>query len=487
MNQEQLLEQKKLLSMLNRLEAIEMETAFCAEDASSKPTEQQLAILKDNTSLCIYVPAANRSGKTQLGARIACWHFTNSHPYFVRPKEWGKGGILMMIVGRTRELVEVEIWNKKMKPLLDSNCYKEVYNGVALQRVINKENGNIITFASHEGNKQARDKLQGYTAQWTWVDELPADAGVFTELQVRTMTMRGRFFATFTPLVRNEKIKNLVDGCDGVISKKYPLLMLDNPALAGREEEILKQMEKYPPAERRARLYGEWYYGDAAVYPFDADLHCGDLPKDYHRSWRHIEGVDPAAAGLFGFVLLVEDPRTSRWYVVRAQYLDGDAPSTLLDKVEKLTEGYHIVKRTCDPAESWFVKEAAKRGRYYLGANKHDRKKEMIETLRQALFDRLLVIPSYNTDLTKELSSCQYHPDIPDKIIHAKKYHCCDALQYILDIIPKPEVAMVYKTPYERLEEQDRLRRVARENTKRTGGKTKRHYGALGVGRRWKR
>ncbi len=378
------------------------------------------------------------SGKSAVGSRECAWIFTETHPTFVRPSSWKNMPLTMLIVGRTTAQVE-ELWNKKIRPFLDSGDYREVRIGGSLHKVVHRINGNYILFFSHHSPEEAREKIQSFDAHWLWLDEMPDSFRLLEELHRRCMAWSGRFIATFTPKLRNNEIKNIVDNVTPY-QKTYRIGTLENPMYKGREEEVLAPLERMPEGYRNMILQGSWYTGDLAVYQFDSKMHCKELPENYSVGWRHVEAIDPAASSKAGYVILAEDPSTKKWHVVLADYIAGASAKVLLQEMEKKRNNVRIVKRISDPHESWFIKHAHEEGMTFVGVEKkNERKKELIKNVQIALDSRKVVISPWLSDLINEFATCQWSETADDRIVGSRRFHILDALQYAIDNLPKPE------------------------------------------------
>lgn len=452
-----------------RLERMKMAECFDPLDLDSAPTDGQQEILDGIHSFKHrYIRAGNQTGKTQIGARETAWIFEENHPTWERPSEWGKEPLVLLVIGRVTKQVEEVLW-RKIKGFLDLGQVKEVRSGGALQKVIHKENGNTIIFASHHAENEAREKLQAYVAHYVWIDEMPGSVSLIEELHRRVMARNGYFLATFTPKIKNDEIRKFVDGQQEPLAKTYRLKMLDNPLYKGREDEILASLEGLTESYRNCILYGEWLRDSNSVYDFDSDkMVVPRLPEYYSPAWRHVEAVDPALKSKFGFVLLAEDPKTDLWYVVKADYItDIYIPREMVEEVSKRTSGYNIVRRVSDPHEVWYMNTATdmKVRPVYQGVyDKTSRKGELMKNLQTSLGTKLL-IASWCTDLIDELNSMQWSETAANKIINSSSYHLVDSLQYGVDILPKPtlEKPPVSRDAHLRQMHEKRLNEKAKE------------------------
>lgn len=419
-----------------------------AELTSSKTTGNRIGVklgkireaetydirVKSNRSLYLTATGlvTHNSGKSNLGGREAAWIFTNNHPTW---KNKPTHPLLMIVVGKTHKIIREELWEGKIKPFLREGEYKIQKEGPALNSVTH-ENGNRIIFFSHKSPEECREAVQAFVADWVWLDEMPSSYKLLTELHTRCQANSAPFLATFTPLLRNQEIKNHIENGNPKLIKKYILKTYDNPTYSKEQLEDMKSRHSLmSDAQRATRTEGEWYSGDNAVYDFSTDTHC-ENPEEYHPSWRHIESVDPAASGKAGYTLLAENPNTGVWYLIKDKYIEGKAPSELLDTVQKLTSGVNCVKKVSDSHEAWFIKEAGLSKVWYdIPHKKTERKKELIKNLQEALHQGKLKIATWCQDTIDEFTTCQWAENA-DRIVNSRHYHLLDCLQYAVDVWP---------------------------------------------------
>ena len=433
-------ENEKLLAAATlKLDALKRAACIDPADFDSRPSPTQETVLRDTDSLHIYVVAGNQSGKTAMGARIVAWKFENNHPYWKRPKGWGKEPLLIIVAGRLTSHLE-EIWRSKLEPLLTPGSFKIKRSAGVLQEVTSFSNNNKILFTSHDKAKDAKEKIQSFVAHHFWLDEMPSHSGYVEEAHRRVDARQGQFFATMTPKSRNEDIRHMVDNADGSVATKYRMGKLDNPIYHGREDVEWAKIAHLPKKVQNNIMFGDWLDGDERVFWFDRDLHQRVLPPNYTAMWPHVLSVDPAASGTVGLIVMAKEPKSTNWWVVRADYIAGTAPSLLVEQVETISKLYNVVRKIYDPHETWFAKEAQMKGATYMGVyNKTGRKKDLITAVQQALEDGWLMhCPGLN-DLVIEYSTAEWAENKDDKIKNSTAYHLLDALQYAIDCLPKIE------------------------------------------------
>lgn len=435
-------EQKKIAAALRRLEQTKLSHSFDPYYPESRPTAQQLAILKDcGTIQYRYVVAGNQSGKSQLAARDLSWVLNNDHPYFKRPDDWGTSPMTILIAVQDLTL-GYELWNTKVKPFLKDE-WQEVRQGNTLKRAINRRTQDTIYFLSHsDGSEKNRKHMQGYVAHYLWLDEMPSSHKILEELQRRVDSRRGRFLATFTPKAKNDTIRRVVDASSPPLSKKYSMSKLDNPVYAERVSEEIQKLIGYSEAERNTILFGAWSTGEDAVYTFDYDFMTVEaLPEHYSHGWRHVESVDPALRSKCGYTLWAEDPQTGIWYLIHDEYILGTEtldPEQLYQKIMERSKGYNVVRRISDTM-AWFTSVASRHGTSYMTPyDKNSRKEDLIKGLQIQLSLGKIKIGRWCTAFVDEIQGCQWSENT-DRIINASSYHTLDCSQYFCDNIPKFE------------------------------------------------
>jgi phage terminase large subunit-like protein len=379
----------------------------------------------------------HNSGKSQLAARETAWVLTETHPYWKRSPQMGTDKLQLLVLGRVGKHIEEILW-RKISGFLDMNDVHIQRTGGTLQKVTYRPNGNTILFISHHNTNEAREKSQGYTADYVWLDELPGDVKLIEELHRRIMARDGRFLATFTPKTFNKGIKELVDNARPPLAKKYQFSMLDNPIYSPtQKQEILQSLETYPEGYRKMILHGDWFSGEGAVYQVPDSFY--QIPEGYHPSWRHVESVDPALSSKFGVTVWAENPVTSNWTCVKSEYLtDIPDPNDMFFAAQRITSDLNIVRRICDPEANWYINLAKGKGVFYTGPNKVNRKGEMIKNLQTAITTGRINCAPWCDILQKELETCQWSQTANDQIINHHSFHCLDTAQYFVDLMPKP-------------------------------------------------
>lgn len=440
--------EKLLAAALARLDKLAKTDSFDPLFPGSKPNKGQQSFLSDiKTYKHRIIRAGNRAGKGATVARELGWILNNNHPSWKRPPEWGDGPILVLVAGQSRMMIETELWEKKISQYLEIEEWRHSRVGGSLQYVENKKTGDKIIFVSHaDSSDKNRKMMQGYTAQYVWLDEMPSSSALFQEIRARAAT-NGYFVASFTPKFRSDSIRQVVDSIQPPYGQVYRLSMLDNPVFKDRKEEVLRELDGYTQAYKDAVIFGDWYSGDTAVYEFQRDISVEE-PEGYHPSWRHVESVDPAIKSKFGYTLWAERPIDGVWFLVKDEYITGIfSPDDLFSEVQKRGQGYNIIRRVCDPHESWYIGHAAKQKvNYMLPFDKANRKGELIKNLQLAISRGKIKIAPWCGNFLEEVSSCQW-AESGDKIVNSSSYHTLDCAQYFIDCVPKYEGPIIPTNP----------------------------------------
>jgi Terminase large subunit, T4likevirus-type, N-terminal len=482
MNEVSMGEREELYELKKKLREA-LGACFVGEDLTSRPTGVADQILKDTKHRGFWCIGPNRSGKTSVVAREIAWWFLDAHPYKPRPKEWGSKPITIIIAGRSNSILEAELWEKKLKPLLPDGTYgRPKRKGGVLNMIVNPENGNRMIFCSHNDSATARKRVEGYSAEIVWLDEMPEDMSFITELIFRVISsgqvslenkVYGYFYASFTPLVVSEDIRVMVDSAKFPF-KKFMLLLEDNPTFKGWTSEALDDLIRplcASEVEFETRRRGKWFYkSDRVFYGYHPDLNRTELSFEYLPNLHHVVSVDPAASGKVGITVWVKDPSPlfkKRWWCVSSHIIQGEAASKLVRKIEdEIIMGKNILAggRICDCSPSGFYKEAEVQNIEYSPIfNKAGNKDNSIEEFNNALLaGHIMIADTAETeDLHRELLKAKRTEE--GNIVKATKLHLTDSGRYFWEYKPGiPDVATVYDD-YMHQMKQESLRRREEE------------------------
>ena len=132
-----------LAKAAERYRRLQLQDAFDPTNLQTQPTTAQLEIFQEFGKVKRqWVVAGNQSGKSQSCARLVSWFFSETHPYWTRPKEWNKEPLLIIVCGRSGKILEDSLV-PRLCAYLPSDDYKLVKIGNMTQR-IEHVNGNQI-------------------------------------------------------------------------------------------------------------------------------------------------------------------------------------------------------------------------------------------------------------------------------------------------------------------------------------------------------
>lgn len=440
---------RQLAAALSRLDKLEKRDSFDPAIPDSKPTKAQLEFFKDiGRFKQRVIRAGNRSGKSACPSREIAWILNEDHPYWKKPLTWQHGPLLILIAGQDRKMMEIELWGKKIVPFLQMSDWRQVRVGGSIQYAENLKTGDKVVFLTHaDSSEKNRKHMQGYTAHYVWVDEMPASAALYDEIRLRASAEDAMFVATFTPKFRSEEIKRAVDSLKEPFGKTYRFRRLDNPLYKGREAEVMAELDGYGEGYKRSVLDGDWFIGDSAVYQWVPEKMIDNPGDDYHLGWRHVVSVDPALKSKFGFTLWAERPKDGKWFLVKSRYIvDIYAPDDMVEEVKKELAGYNIVRRISDPEASWFIGQASKAQLSFIyPPDKANRKADLMKNAQACLSNGTVAIAPWCTEFINEVTSCQWS-DTADRIINASSYHIMDCWHYFTDMKPKFDISQVPST-----------------------------------------
>ncbi len=441
-------------------------SCFDPINPESRPTPAQQEILDDFGKIPVqFIVAGTQGGKSQTCGRIVAWMLEENHPTWKRPDAWGNEELLIVVCGRTGKQIEESLL-PKIRSYLEPGTYKEVRTGNAIQK-LEMNNGNRVLFQSLENPNAARERIQSYVAHLIWIDEMPPTSEIIDESLRRVQARGGYFLASFTPLVENVKIQRMVDASCLPFSKKYSLLMLDNPLYADpvKRAKIMAEMALLPESLRNTRLYGAWSAGANSVYHFDIDRMGKPMPDGYSYRWRHVVSVDPALKSALGLTVWAEHPQTGHWYLAHSEQISGIAdPIELELTVHKKTEHFNIVRRISDTEPFWTAVAARQKRFYQCVVGKANRKGELIKQFQSKLGVNVF-IPLFNSEFVDQLVSCKWSDGDMDKIVSSSTHHMLDSAQYFCDNIPKYEISAQPEDWFVTLMKQNAAR-IERANTK---------------------
>lgn len=243
--------------------------------------------------------AANRVGKTEVGAFVAACHLTGEYPDWYDGKRFDKP-TSVICAGETGMLVRDSLQEKLMGPyrdvgsglirknlIIDKRSRQGIADAFDTVTVRHKSGGeSLLQFQSYD---QGREKFQATARHLILLDEEPP-LSIYLECLLRTMTTGGLVLSTFTPL---KGVSHTVlhiqqqekEGLAAVINATWD----DAPHLTDEDKEEL--FRSLPPHQRDARSRGIPSLGSGAIYPVsEQDVICEPFEIPPYYDWCY--GLD---------------------------------------------------------------------------------------------------------------------------------------------------------------------------------------------------
>ena len=290
--------------------------------------------------------AANRTGKTLMGAFEMTCHLTGNYPHwwkgrkFKTPiKAWAASKNTQM----TKEVVQEELLGNVLdigsgmipKHLIVRSTKKPgVADAVESIHVKHVSGGQSeLVFKSYE---QGRDTFQGTKKQVIWLDEEPNDPGIFSECLTRTAGDAGNegiIYCTFTPLYGLSEIvldflpegKFPENGINPDAPYKYVSQVKWDEVPHISEEWKEEALKSYAAHERDARSKGIPSLGAGAIYPYPEDTIVVE-PFEIPEWWPKAYGMDVGwnrTAAIWGAL----DKNSQTIYLYSEHYLGQELPA----------------------------------------------------------------------------------------------------------------------------------------------------------------
>lgn len=412
--------------------------------------------------------AANRTGKTLMGAFEMTCHLTGRYP------DWWEGARFDFPISAwaasirnsdTKDIIQFELFGdpvdigtgmipkedigkRAMKAgvadAIDTAYIKHYTDGVF-------DGWSKIGLKSYE---QGRDGFQGTRKQVIWLDEEPKDYSIFTECLTRTMadTNPGIIYCTFTPLfgLSDVVLSFLPDGKlpEGGEPPGQPHKFVTQvdweevPHL--NEEQKVEILASYSPHEREARSKGIPSLGAGAIYPYLEDRITVE-PFEIPVWWPKAYGLDVGwnrTACVWGAM----DPDSRKIYLYSEHYEGQAAPAVHAsaikargDWMEGAVDPRADARSTVDGSQLlllyreeglmiWPADNSIKAGIYKVGQMLESGQLKVFNTLRNWLAEYRVYRRDEDGKIVKK----------NDHLMDATRYLMMTGLQY-MNTIPDPD------------------------------------------------
>lgn len=242
--------------------------------------------------------AANRVGKSELGALMVAIHATGLYPDWWEGKRFDEP-VNILVAGETGKLVRDSLQIKLLgqfgnngtglipqSKLVDVRNKQGIPDAVDIIKVEHPKGVSTIQFQSYADGREA---FQATARHVVWFDEEPP-LSIYSEGLTRTMTTKGIVLTTFTPLKGiSQTVQFLMKKAEEGEMRMIQADWNDAPHLSAEDKAEL--LSFYPPHERDARSKGIPALGSGAIYPVpetDFVIEPFKLP-DY---WRKCFALD---------------------------------------------------------------------------------------------------------------------------------------------------------------------------------------------------
>jgi phage terminase large subunit-like protein len=274
--------------------------------------------------------AANRVGKTELGAYETTLHLTGDYPdwwpgrRFDHPTEgWASGKtskttqdiVQEKLLGRPGELGTGMIPADRIIRTTNKPGLAGAVDTITVRHVSGRYS--VVGLKSYE---QGRGAYEGTAKHFCWNDEEPP-IDVYTEALYRTATTGGLLYTTFTPLEgMSEVVMSFFEPDDREAASKVKRVVSatwdDVPHLDAETKAQL--IASTPPHQRDARTRGIPSLGAGAIYPVpESDIVVE--PRAIPPEWPRCFGLDVGWKRTAG-VWIARDPSTGILYLYHEHY-----------------------------------------------------------------------------------------------------------------------------------------------------------------------
>lgn len=315
-------EKRQLLDLLEKRQAVIKENRLAHYSPYTKQLEFHAAGSLRGVRERLLM-AGNQLGKTWCAGAECAMHMTGRYPTWWTGKRfthpvtaWAasvtsqgtRDTIQRILLGQPGE------WGTGMIPKDCIVDIKRQAHGVpdAVESITVRHVGGGISRITLKSYDQGREKFQGETLDFVWLDEEPSDIDLYFEALTRTNASKGILFLTFTPLLGMSKVvkRYLQEKAPGTHITSMTIFDADHYTDEEREAII----KAYPEHERKARAEGIPALGSGAVFPIAEEM-IKVTPFKIPHWWPKIVGVDFGYNHNFAAAWCAFDPETDTMYV----------------------------------------------------------------------------------------------------------------------------------------------------------------------------
>ena len=331
-------------------------------EIEERRTAQQECLLRyRNAGEAFLATGGNRAGKTELGAMLAIAAANGSNKWWVRA--WLEGNDLPLdLVPKKPSTVwyaalsygdALEYGRPKLERYAPQGTKYTRWRAQDRASMRFPEGGRLVSLSCDAG----RDKFQGAAISLCWMDEECNDVGIFEEVMLRTVDLKGKIFVSATPLKGLSWMYDVFVDLRPKGFDHYAISGLDNPYVSSPK--LRRAVAHLSEASQQARLFGAFTSQSGLVYPeFDRAIHVCK-PFDIPEHWPRDLSIDFGVRNPFACLWFAHDEDKDVLYVYREYF-----------KTEKTTiENGRMIKAlgARDPAHRWIVADPESRdGRFLM-------------------------------------------------------------------------------------------------------------------------
>ena len=274
----------------------------------------------------------NQLGKTLAGGFEAAMHATGIYPdwwqgrRFDRPTVgWACGvtgetvrdTVQRILVGRSGAHGSGAIPKDMIVELVSARGTADLVDTIRVRHI----SGGISTIGL-KTYASGREKFQGETLDWAWLDE-ECSADIYTECLTRTNVGNGPVWMTLTPLLGVSEVVRRF------LIEKSPDRHLTSMTIADvthySEDEKKKIIASYPAHEAEARIKGIPVLGSGRIFPVTEESIAIEQ-REFPSHWPRIGGCDFGWTHPFAAIELVWDRDSDTVYVARTHRMKEATP-----------------------------------------------------------------------------------------------------------------------------------------------------------------